>query len=76
MAPSRMLVLQVQEWLQIWETRSYSHRQVDEQPSKRSKNGDKSAVAMLKNMSHTIERRDPLCATHQIHDTWVAYSKI
>ena len=28
---------------------SYSHRQVDEQPSKRSKNnGDKSAVAMLK----------------------------
>ena len=29
---------------------SYAHRQVDEQPSKRSKqNGDKSAVAMLKN---------------------------
>ena len=44
-----MLVLQVQEWLQIWEKCSYAHRQVDEQPSKRSKkNGDKSAVAMLK----------------------------
>ena len=29
---------------------SYAHRQVDEQPSKRSqKNGDKSAVAMLQN---------------------------
>ena len=27
---------------------SYAHRQVDERPSKRSKNGDKSAVAVLK----------------------------
>ena len=44
-----MLVLQDQEWLQIWETCSYAHRQVDEQPSKRSKkNDDKSAVVMLK----------------------------
>ena len=33
----------------FWEKCSYAHRQVDEQPSKRSKkNGDKSAVAMLK----------------------------
>ena len=49
MASSRMLVLQVRKWLQIWEKCSYAHRQVDEQPSKRfSKNGDKSAVAMLK----------------------------
>ena len=32
---------------------SYAHRQVDEQPSKRSKKiGDKSAVAMLKNEHH------------------------
>ena len=32
---------------------SYAHRQVDEQPSKRSKkNGDKSAVAMLKSTRH------------------------
>ena len=35
--------------MQIWEKCSYAHRQVEEQPSKRSKkNGDKSAVAMLK----------------------------
>ena len=27
-------------------------------------------------MSHTIERGDPLCATHQIHDNWVAYFKM
>ena len=44
-----MLVLQDQEWLQIWGKCSYAHRQVDEQPSKKSKyNDDKSAVAMLK----------------------------
>ena len=34
--------------LQIWKKCSYAHRQVEEQPCKRSKkNGDKSAVAML-----------------------------
>ena len=39
--------------MQIWEKCSYAHRQVDEQPSKRSKkNGDKSAVAMLKKNEH------------------------
>ena len=44
-----MLVLQDQEWLSVWEKCSYAHRQVDEQPTKRSKkNDDKSAVAMLK----------------------------
>ena len=36
---------------------SYAHRQVDEQPSKRSKkNGDKSAVAMLKKKEHHHNR--------------------
>ena len=36
--------------MQILEKCSYAHRQVDEQPSKRSKmSGDKGAVAMLKN---------------------------
>ena len=67
-----MLVLQDQEWLQIWEKCSYAHRQVDEQPSKRSKkNDDKSAVAMLKKYDlHesiwptvtkvTTDRRDPM----------------
>ena len=44
-----MLVLQDQKWLQIWEKYSYAHRRFDEQPCTRSKkNGDKSAVAMLK----------------------------
>ena len=44
-----MLVLQDQEWLPIGEKCSYAHCQIDEQPSKRSKkDGDKSAVAMLK----------------------------
>ena len=46
MASSRMLILQVREWLSVWEKCSYAHRQVDEQPTKRSeKNDDKSAVA-------------------------------
>ena len=44
-----MLVLQVRNWMQVWEKCSHGHRQVYEQPCKRSKkNGDKSAVAMLK----------------------------
>ena len=44
-----MLVLQNQEWLSVWGKCSYTHRQVDEQPTKWSKkNDDKSAVAMLK----------------------------
>ena len=47
--PPEMLVLQVGEWCRFGEKCSYAHRQVDEQPSKRSeKNGDKSAVVMLK----------------------------
>ena len=44
-----MATLQDQEWLPFWEKCSYAHRQVDEQPTKRSKtNDDKSAVAFLK----------------------------
>ena len=45
-----MLVLQDQERLSVWEKSAHiAHRQVDEQPTKRSKtNNDKSAVAMLK----------------------------
>ena len=36
--------------MQIWDKCSYAHRQVDEQPSKQSKeNGDKIAMAILKN---------------------------
>ena len=74
--PPECLFCKSENRCRFGETCSYAHRQVDGQPSKRSKNGDKSAVAMLKNMSHTIERGDPLCATYQIHDNWVAYSKI
>ena len=49
MASCRTRVLQVREWMQIWGKCSYTHRQVEERPSKRSKkNGDKIAVAMLK----------------------------
>ena len=60
-APSRMLVLQDQEWLQIWWKCSYAHRQVDEQPSKKvQKNDDKSAVPCWKSMSCMIERSNPL----------------
>ena len=65
------------------------HRQVDEQPSKRSKkNGDKSAVAMLKkHEQHDRTLQPVVCrdtrhaqglgpvAVHEIHDNWVAYSR-
>ena len=45
----RMLVLQDKSGCKFGEKCSYAHRQVDEQPSKRSKkNDDKSAVAVLK----------------------------
>ena len=44
---------------------SYAHRQVDEQPSKRfQKNGDKSAVAILK--TGDWQEREPV--TDQCHD--------
>ena len=49
MASSGVLVLQVRKWMQNWGKCSYAHRQVVEQPSKMAKkNGDKSAVAILK----------------------------
>ena len=65
---------------------SYAHRQVDEQPGKRSKNeDDKSAVAMSKKYelhdrtgqpvvdSDNVASQitDLLGAVHQIHDNWV-----
>ena len=49
MAPTRMLVLQDQEWCRFGKRCSFAHRQVDEQPTKRSNdNDDKSAVVLLK----------------------------
>ena len=48
-ASSSMLVLQDQDGCRFGERCSYAHRQVEEQPSRRSENnGDKSAVAVLK----------------------------
>ena len=49
-ASSRVLVLQVRNGCKFWDKCSYAHRQVDEQPGKKSeKNGDRIAVAVLKN---------------------------
>ena len=59
-------------------------------PGKRSKkNDDKSAVAMLKKhelydrtgkpvfaLTHVTSTTDLLCATHQVHDNWVASFRI
>ena len=65
MAPYRMLVLQDQEWFWFGEKCSFAHRQVDEQPTKRSKkNDDKSAVALLK--KGDWQEREPV--TGQCHD--------
>ena len=47
--PPECLFYKTKSGCRFGEKCSYAHRQVDEQPSKRSKkNGDKSAVAMLK----------------------------
>ena len=60
-----MFVPQDQERLSVWGKCSYAHRQVDEQPSKRSKtNDDKSAVAMLK--KGNWQEREPV--TDECHD--------
>ena len=64
-----MLVLQDQKWLQICEKCSYAHRQVEEQPSKRSKqNDDKSAVAMLKKHDWHENVRQPVVNLDKSHD--------
>ena len=65
MAPSRMLVLQDQSGCRFGEKCSFAHRQVDEQPTKRSKtNNDKSAVAVLK--KGNWQEREPV--TDGCHD--------
>ena len=58
MTYSRMLVLQVRKrGCRFGEKCSYAHRQVDEQPGKRSKKtGDKSAVGYVGNYT-TMELR-------------------
>ena len=53
----------------FWETCSYAHRQVDEQPSKRSKkNDDKSAVALLKKNDWHENVREPVVNCVKGHD--------
>ena len=51
--PPECLFCKTKSGCRFGEKCSYAHRQVDEQPTKRSKkNGDKSAVAMLKKNEH------------------------
>ena len=46
--PPECLFYKSQNGCRFWDKCSYAHRQIDEQPSKKAQNGDKSAVAMLK----------------------------
>ena len=57
---------------------SYLHPQVEEQPSKRSRRMvTKVEWLCWSRVSNTTEQGDPLWMfTHQIHDNWVAYSRI
>ena len=85
--PPECLFYKTKSGCRFVEKCSYAHRQVDEQPSKRSeKNDDKSAVAMLKKhelhdrtgnplfaVTHVTSATDLLCTTHQIHDNGVTY---
>ena len=74
--PPECLFYKSENGCRFGEKCSYAHRQVDEQLSKRSKqNGDKSTVAMLKKNQHH-QRTERRMLTHQIHDNWVAYSRI
>ena len=71
MAPSRVLVLQDQEWLSVWGELLIRTRQVDAQPTKRFKNDDKSAVAMLK--KGNWQEREPVtdeCHVTIDRETW------
>ena len=63
--PPECLFYKTKSGCRFGEKCSYEHRQVDEQPSERSKkNGDKSAVAS--------QITDLLGSVHLIHDNWVA----
>ena len=63
-----MLVLQDQGGCRF-EKCSYAHRQVDEQPTERSKkNDDKSAVAMLKKNDWHENVREPVVYRDKGHD--------
>ena len=63
--PPECLFCKTKSGCRFEEKCSYAHRQVDEQPGKRSKkNGDKSAVAMLK--KGNWQEREPV--TNKCHD--------
>ena len=63
--PPECLFYKTKSGCRFGEKCSFAHRQVDEQPTKRSKrNDDKSAVAMLK--KGDWQEREP--ATNQCHD--------
>ena len=76
--PPECLFYKTKSGCRFGEKCSYAHRQVEEQPGKRSKkNGDKSAVAMLK--KHDLhDRTGQLVVNHvKVHDDkWVAYFKV
>ena len=85
--PPECLFYKTKSGCRFGEKCSYAHRQVDEQPSKRSKkNGDKSAVAMLKKhelhdlTGQSVVKRDTCHELnhgpdHRTHDNWVASFK-
>ena len=71
-APSKMLVHKSESGCRFVEKCSYTHRQIDEQLSiKSKKDGDKSAVTMLKKKSNTIVRWNTLYTIRQINDNWI-----
>ena len=67
--PPECLFYKTKSGCRLGEKCSYAHRQIDEQPSKRSKkNGDKSAVAMLKKGDWSESVREPVINYVKGHD--------
>ena len=67
--PPECLFYKTKSGCRFWEKCSYAHRQVDEQPSKRSKNNDdKSAVAMLKKYELHDRTEQPVVCRDTSHE--------
>ena len=67
--PPECLFCKTKRGCRFGEKCSYAHRQVDEQPSKRyKKNGDKSAVAMLKKNDWHENERQPVVNRDKRHE--------
>ena len=74
--PPECLFYKTKSGCRFGERCSYAHRQVDEQPSKRSKkNGDKSAVAMLKKNDWRENVRQLVVILDKSHDRSVRLEK-